>query len=391
MMGVVLAVGLLVAAVAGVFVHPRRVPASAAPLAAALLVVVLGVSTLGDAGHAVRPLVAPLLFLLLAVPLAVLLDRLGFFTAAAAMVSGGRHLHLGLWFFGAAVTTLFNLDAAVVLLTPLYIQIARRHGIDPIELAIQPAMLAALASSALPVSNLTNLIADQHLHLDALAFLGHLGPASLGAVIVGYLGYRRTRAGAIGEPQPDEPIDRRALRRGAPVVAFVLVGFTVGDLIGVPAFVVALVAVVWLLVLVDDRRRLPMPWDAAALALGLGVVAAAAAPHLGVDHLLSGHGVWGDAQAMGVAAVGADLVNNLPAWLVALPSLEAGSGRVWPVLLAVNMAPALVLTGALSGLLWRDTARRLGVEVTALDYTRRGVRIALPALLVAAALVLFVH
>ncbi|MDQ1423727.1 MAG: arsenical pump rane protein, partial [Acidimicrobiaceae bacterium] len=125
--------------------------------------------------------------------------------------------------------------------------------------------------------------------------------------------------------------------------------------------------------------------------LGLGVVAAAPAPHLGVEHQLSGRGVWGDARAMGVAAIGADLVNNLPAWLVALPSLDAHNPRVWPVLLAVNMAPALVLTGALSGLLWRDTARRLGVPVSGLDYTRRGVRIALPALVVAAALVLFVQ
>jgi arsenical pump membrane protein len=390
-MVVVLAVGLLVAAVVGVFVHPRRVPAGAAPLVAAALVVVLGVSSARAAGHAVRPLVAPLLFLLLAVPLAVLLDRLGFFTAAAGIVSGGRHLHLGLWFLGAAVTTVFNLDAAVVLLTPLYIRIARRHGIDPLELAIQPAMLAALASSALPVSNLTNLIAAQQLHLDAGSFVGRLGPASLGAVIVGYLGYRRTRAGPVGEPLPDEPIDRTALWRGLPVVAFVLVGFTVGDVIGVPAFVVAAVAVVALLTLVKDRRRLPLPWDAVALALGLGVVAAAAAPHLGVEHLLSGRGFWGDARAMGVAAIGADLVNNLPAWLVALPSLDAHNPRVWPVLLAVNMAPALVLTGALSGLLWRDTARRLGVPVSGLDYTRRGVRIALPALVVAAALVLFVQ
>jgi hypothetical protein len=75
---VVLAVGLLVAAVAGVILHPRRLPASIAPLLAAGAVIAFGVTTVGDAVDAVRPLVAPLLFLLVAVPLAVLLDRLGF-------------------------------------------------------------------------------------------------------------------------------------------------------------------------------------------------------------------------------------------------------------------------------------------------------------------------
>ncbi|HEY5424337.1 MAG TPA: hypothetical protein VIK05_12735 [Ilumatobacteraceae bacterium] len=47
----------------------------------------------------------------------------------------------------AAVTVVFNLDAAVVLLTPLYIRIARRHGYSPEMLAFQPALLACLASN----------------------------------------------------------------------------------------------------------------------------------------------------------------------------------------------------------------------------------------------------
>ena len=40
------------------------------------------------------------------------------------------------------------LDASVVLLTPLYIRVVRRHGLDPTLLAFQPVLLAALASSA---------------------------------------------------------------------------------------------------------------------------------------------------------------------------------------------------------------------------------------------------
>ncbi|MEZ5249377.1 MAG: hypothetical protein R2713_09270 [Ilumatobacteraceae bacterium] len=59
----------------------------------------------------------PLLFVAVAVPLAVALDRLGVFEALAALVDGGRHLPMALWWFGAAVTAVFNLDAAVVLLT----------------------------------------------------------------------------------------------------------------------------------------------------------------------------------------------------------------------------------------------------------------------------------
>lgn len=73
-------------------------------------------------------LVSPLVFLLLAVPLAVVLDDVGFFASVAAMVDGGGRLRLGLWVLAAAVTILFNLDAAVMLLTPLYVRVAGRHG-----------------------------------------------------------------------------------------------------------------------------------------------------------------------------------------------------------------------------------------------------------------------
>ena len=54
----------------------------------------------------------------------------GIFIAPSLMAKniGAPGIYLGLWVLAAAVTVVFNLDAAVVLLTPLYIRIARRHG-----------------------------------------------------------------------------------------------------------------------------------------------------------------------------------------------------------------------------------------------------------------------
>ena len=158
-----MSVGLLAAAVAMLLFGHHRVPTWAAVTAP----VAVGVATrsirLGDAADAVRALDASLAFLAVAVPLAVLLGRVGFFDAAAERVASGRRLVPGLWCFAAIVTTVFNLDAAIVLLTPLYVRIARRHGLDPVRLAFQPVLLASLASSALPVSNLTNLIVADRL------------------------------------------------------------------------------------------------------------------------------------------------------------------------------------------------------------------------------------
>lgn len=375
---------LLVAGVVGVLARPALLPVWAAPVGAALTGLAVGAIRPGVAGDSLRALGAPLAFLLLAVPLAVLLDEAGFFAAVAARIDGHRRLPLALWLFAAAVTTVLNLDASVVLLTPLYVRLARRHGMDPLAAAFPPALLACFASSALPVSNLTNLLAAERFGLGATDFLVRLGPASLAAVAVGYVAYRRAlplHATVVASP---EPADGRALRLGLPVVAFVLVGFTVGDHLGVPAWAVAGAAD---LVLVAARRRVPwraLPYGAALLAAGLAVLAGAAAPQLGVDRLLGAGPVDGPLtalRAVAVGVVGANLLNNLPALLVAMPSLGgADDGRLWAVLTAVNVGPVLAVTGSLAGLLWLDTVRRLGVDVDARTYTRIGVRVGLPAL-----------
>jgi arsenical pump membrane protein len=377
---------LLAVAVVGIFVRPRRLPNFAAPVAVAVSEVVVGITTLHHALESIRPLVAPLAFVLLAVPMASLLDRLGFFESVAASLGATRHLEWSLWLLAAGVTTVFNLDAAVLLLTPLYVRLARRHGLDAIALAFVPMLLATLASSALPVSNLTNLVAASHFGLHAGDFLAHLGLPSLVAVVIGYLVAPRARArGRV--VRPGGPIDRRALRLGSPIVAFVLVGFTVGDVLGIPAVFVVALADVILGVIVSDRRALPLPWGLVALTSGLGVCALTAAPHLGFEHLLSGTSNVDAARSFGTAIAGANVMNNLPALLVALPSMHT---NVWPVLLGLNMGPALVITGSLAGLLWRDTASHVGVDVGPWQFTGVGLGVGIPAMIGAFAVLLLI-
>ena len=185
------AVVLLAAGIVTMFVHPRRVPLWAGPTVFALIGLATQTIAWSTARSALDVLRDPLLFLVFAVPLAVLLDRIGVFAALAARVDDGRHLLLWLWLLGIGVTIVFNLDAAVVLLTPLYVRIAHRHGIPPVVLAFQPALLACLASNPLPVSNLTNLIVAEQHDLGLGEFLVHLGPVTVVACTVGWFGYRR--------------------------------------------------------------------------------------------------------------------------------------------------------------------------------------------------------
>lgn len=407
----VLSLVLLAVGVAGALSRPGGLPAYVVPLLAVALDLLGGAASGAAAGHAISVLGAPVAFLLVAVPFAVLLDRLGFFAACASLLSRGGHSLGGLWVLAAVVTTVLNLDAAVVLLTPLYVRLARQRGLDPLGLALQPLLTSWLASSALPVSNLTNLIVASATKASVAGFVTNLGLPSLAASTVGWICYRRLlrrRAGA-SSPGASSPgavgpsaaggalsgEQRRALRLGGPVVLAVLVGFVLGPGFSVAGWEVALAGDVVVVVLGRSWRRLPwraVPVGTALVAGSLGVLATAAVAHLSLLGLLGGTDLAGLARTAGLAALAANVVNNLPALLVLLPSFHHHAGpRLWAALLGVNMGPVLVVTGTLASLLWVDTLARLDVRVRRSEVSVVGAVVGLPAALSGLGVFLALH
>lgn len=404
---------LLAGAVAGALGRPFGAPSWVAPLLATAVALASGVVSPTVAGHGLEPLSSALGFLLAAVPLSVLLDRMGLFEAVADRLPRGRRLEAGLWWMAALVVAVLNLDAAVALLTPLYLRIAERQGLDRWRVAAMPVLLACLASSVLPVSNLTNLIAVARTGASPAAFVVHLGLPSLVASAAGLWLLRRWSprmepgAGAATTAPPEPawsdpataqssgaapvggpsrslaplPADTPASARLAlAVVVVAVVGFVLGPSIGVQAWMVAVAADV---VLVVATRALPLrsvPLGTAVVAAGLGVLASGTAARLHLGDLLAAHSLTGVALTSIAAGAAANVVNNLPATLVALAT---GPHRVtaglWPLLLGVNMGPTLLLTGSLASLLWADGARAAGLAVHWRDYLRLGVRVGVPA------------
>jgi arsenical pump membrane protein len=127
--------------------------------------------------------------------------------------------------------------------------------------------------------------------------------------------------------------------------------------------------------------------------LGLGLVVIAVVRH-GLGHAVAGLLPGGSSLVAllaiaGIAAVLANLVNNLPAVLVLLPALGAGSpGRVLAVLIGVNIGPNLTYAGSLATLLWRRILRERGLEPDLGEFTRLGL-LTVPAGLAAATVALW--
>ena len=372
------AVFLLIVGVAGAAARPWRLPAWVVPAGAAAVALLTRNVTVHEARVTLRPLGAPLAFVAVAVPLAVMLDDVGIFEELAGRAARSRRVVGACWILAAAVVALLNLDAAVVLLTPLYIRTARRVGLDPVMLAVQPVLLAMLASGVLPVSNLTNLIVASRLSLTSTDFLAHLALPSVAASAVGWFVYRRIfPARAVVAARPDTA-DGRALAVGGGAVALFLVLLVGGDHVGIPAWAAGLAAIGFL---VFFTRALPwrrVPLDTVVLAGALAIVAESAARAF--PHVLAAAG-HGGVRGFGTGVIAANVLNNLPATLVTLPHV-ARTANAWPLLFGLNIGPTLVLTGSLAGLLWQASARASGVRVTAGQYSRIGILVGVPAMVV---------
>ena len=132
-----------------------------------------------------------------------------------------------------------------------------------------------------------------------------------------------------------------------------------------------------------------LPFLAFVLALGIvvrAVVDNGLADALG--HLVpDGEGLPALLAVAALAAVLANVINNLPAVLVLLPlTAPAGPGAVLAVLIGVNIGPNLTYAGSLATLLWRrvvhrhsDTPGLVGLA----EFTRLGLLCVPPALVLA--------
>lgn len=137
-----------------------------------------------------------------------------------------------------------------------------------------------------------------------------------------------------------------------------------------------------------------VPWGLLALVCGLFVVVRAAAD-AGLDRLLLGSLLsvpgeeWGFGRLLAVtasAALGANLLNNLPLLTLALEvAREAGEPAAYALLLGTNIGPNLTLTGSLATLIWLGLVRERGMEVGAGRFLAVGLAVTPPVLLAATA------
>jgi arsenical pump membrane protein len=285
--------------------------------------------------------------------------------AAEASRGSPRRLLLIVVALAALVTAVLTLDATVVLLTPVVLTTVRELRVPVRPHAYACTRLANSGSLLLPVSNLTNLLAFGASGLSFGRFAALMTLPWGVAVATEWLAlrsfFRRDVDGVDGR-QPARPTAPPYYALS--VLAVSVAGFVITSGVHVAPAWAAVGGCVLLLmprmrardVSVGRLFRETSP-GFCIFVLALAVVVDGVTRH-GLSAVLrkmlpDSTGLAALLLTVLVAAVLANLVNNLPATLALVPLVTGNPALLLAVLLGVNIGPNATYPGSLATLLWR--------------------------------------
>jgi Na+/H+ antiporter NhaD/arsenite permease-like protein len=356
---------------------PRKLDRPAAGLLGAVLMVLCGVLTRGEAVAAIDFSTLALLFGFMTVVHHVvasgLLDR-----AAHGAVRHGRSPHQMLWAVcgvSGLMSALFVNDTVCLLMTPLVLSVTRRAKL-PAEPYLLALATSANAGSVMTITgNPQNMLIGQSSSWTWGAFALRMAPIGLvglaiNALVVGRL-YRHALAAAHvahfgGDGEPVPALNRRLAAKTLAVLTALLIAF----LCGAPMDVAALTAATALLILANrppSEAFAAVDWSLLLFFAGLFVVVQGVTKTEGiwlariVPALTRHTGSLSELSAFSFASVaGCNLFSNVPfvmllrSWVVQLPQAPL----LWLTLAAAStFAGNLTLVGSVANLIVAQGAK----------------------------------
>ncbi len=398
--------GIAAAATGGVILRPWKLPEAVWAVAGAALLVGAGLLAPVDALHGVAKGTDVYLFLIGMMLLAELARLQGLFdwlAAKAARLANGnaRRLFGLIYLVGTIVTVFLSNDATAVVLTPAVAAVARTVKAEqPLPYLLICAFIANAASFALPISNPANLVIYGS-HMPPLPqWLQCFALPSLLSIVASFvvlrIAHRKALRQAIGTEGETPPLTTggKVAAGGIVATALALMAASAMDWqLGLPTLLAGALTASCVLIATKTppwQVLRCISWGVLPLVAGLFVLVQAlektglidmiaqtlqaAARHSEIVTALG---------AGGLLAVACNLMNNLPAGLIAGTAVQAA--HVSPqitgaVLVGVDLGPNLSVTGSLATILWLSALRRDGHHVGAWTFLKLGLLVMPPAL-----------
>ena len=397
--------------------RPRGLNEAVYAAPGAILLLALGTLAWADAEYIWQVVWNATLSLIGIMVLTGVMDDNGFFKWAALHIVRRFHRHrvammVGLALFASLITTFFNNDGTVLIMTPIVLEVTALLGMGfraRIAYLLAVGFMADTASATLMVSNLTNILTADYFGISfgdfarQMAFPGITASIASIGMLVWLFGstIRKDIPFSFSFPEPVSVIkDQRVFKLSWLVLTLILALYFCSESIGLPVSVIACggAAMLWLAAIVtrsvDSRRLLRRtPWLIVVFALSMymivyslhlnGGTAWFASLLTSLDRSGLASMVFGSGALFSLLAA---VINNLPAVLVSslsITEMDAGHA-VMPFASLIGMSVGAKLTpiGSLATLLWLQLLRRDGVRLSIREYMKYGFILTVPVLLV---------
>jgi len=417
--------------------RPRGLKLGYAAGIGAVASLLLGTVSLGEAAQAFTDIWDAALAFIGIVALSVTLDAMGFFKWAALRVvklagGSGVRLYFYVSLLTAAVSVLFANDSAVLILTPIVLEIISQLKIDSngrLAYLFSAGLIADTAAMPLITSNPINIVSADFFNysfVDHLVFMGPVAAATIASsLLLVYVFFRKKIPKVYDVKLVDilangtQPIAPILLKASIATLIAIDVGYVLASWSRVPVSLVICSGALFLLVVYwmslhstvpfgGERKGLKtlareINWDIVLFMLSIFLVVQGL-KNAGVTELLASAFMTTSAfpSVLGVLApslvvtVGASFMNNWPMTILGLMAIrqavdtaglsgQALTGLVFSNVIGNNLGPHFFPLGSLAILMWLETMRRRGVKISLKDYLKVGAVLSIAEVAIASA------
>lgn len=403
----ILIVAITIVTLIGIMIRPFKLNEATFAIAGAILILVLGLITPQTAFTTIFQDWNTFFFFLGMMSLSALAEVAGLFdwlATQAARLSGNssRRLFLNTFLLGTLISMILSNDATALILTPIVYTLVTRLKLPVLPFLFTCTFIADTASFILPVSNPINIIVLSKYPLNLFSFLRLLLLPSIVVISINigvfFLLYRRNLHGSFDLkrlPSLDETIKHKEYFRYVCIVLLlVVVAYILASATQFPLSIVALGGAMLLLIGALFWKQTSMQhigkqisWSIFGFIAGMFLIVRAVestglTTQFGVLllHLSGGTGFGGVMIGTLGAALGTNLINNVPMAVVLNSSLQsiqhaAPAVRyafIGATIFGCDLGPNLTTVGSLSTVLWLLILRQRNLDVSGLDYFKVG-------------------
>jgi len=404
--------------------RPRGISLGLAAGIGAAASLLFGTVTLDDAATAFVDIWDAALAFIGIVTLSVTLDAMGFFKWAALKVvrlAGGSGLKLYFYIslLTACVSILFANDSAVLILTPIVLEIISQLKIDAdgrLAYLFSAGLIADTAAMPLITSNPVNIVSADFFKYSFIGHLIFMGPVAVATIVSSlllvYLFFRKKVPKSYSMNLVEalnaggQPIKPSLLRISITTLVTIDIGYVLASLNRIPVSIVICSGALFLLAvykitleahstLKEERKGIrnlakEINWDIILFMISIFLVVHGLR-HTGAvgffaylfTEALSLPSIFSVLVPSLIVTIGASAMNNWPMTILGLLSIRQAASiagldarhltsLIFSNIIGNNLGPHFFPLGSLAILMWLETMRRKGVTIRLVDYLKVG-------------------